>query len=1172
VTGNRHAASGIRHPGPGIGRPGDRSLTVAALVRWVMVVAGIGGALVASGCGREEPATPASTEDASAPSEAPGEGSAVEKDESERTRKMNLGVGLMGKFDFEGARRVFAELAEEHPEWVEARLNLAIATLNRQAEGDSERALELLEGILAEHPEHLRAQYCAGLVELYVGRPAEALGHFEFAAERAPEDAYAAYFAAQCLSTMRESERAYELYRRAAAADPYMRSAYYAGATEARRLGKRDEAMELLEQFRRLEPNPRSKTVEFKYTRMGPLGEAVAPEAPAAEPSPRPKGALFGATRVIHEGRPVAARDITTCDIDGDGRLDLHVAGDGASLVLFQSRSGFEAGGQPPFASAAGVRAALWGDVDNDGLVDVYLCRDGQNQLWRQASPGEWQNVTDAAGVGGPDIRTPGAALFDADHDGDLDIFTANDGPNELFSNNGDGTFRRLAEERGLSGGDRPSRDVVFADFDSDRDLDIFVMHEAPPHEVFVNDRLWSYAPGGDEYGALVETPALAAVAADLDAGGFVDLVTLDDRGRVREWRRDEDGRFESRVLWRGPEGGDRPRARLAVVDVEGGGALDVLVLGAGGVHRVATDGSGEAERLIESEFAAAIPALLEAERGPSIVGVVPDGSVVEYPPGPGRHAFAALTLTGMEDPGQSMRSNASGIGVKVEARVGDRWTVVRTGGLTSGPGQSLQPLAIGLGGADQIDFVRMEWPDGVMQTEIGLAASERHEIAETQRQLSSCPVLFVWDGERYAFVSDLLGVGGIGYAVAPGEYAPPRPRENFLLPPGLARTDQDGRYRMMLAEPMEEACYLDLAGLTAVDLPPGWDVVLDERMGILGPEPTGEMVFFRQEVVPARARSEHVGRGIRDAASGVRESRSGARDVTAAVREADLVPADPGPRDRRFIGLLAGEHVLTLEFDEPLDASDGEAWLVADGWVEYPYSQTNFAAWQAGEAYEAPTLEARGADGQWRVVMEQFGYPAGMPRRMAAPLSPPRGPGLPEGTTALRLRTNQEVYWDRLSVIFAEPCPEAGTRELELAEAELLQVGFPKRLERPWRIPAYDWESREPYWDTRYQRGWYTAFGPVEELVGEQDGGLCIFGPGEGISFAFRGPEEGPPDGWSRRLVLRTRGWCKDMDLYTRTGETIEPMPGEERAEEGNRARARELHERFNTRFQSGG
>jgi hypothetical protein len=235
---------------------------------------------------------------------------------------------------------------------------------------------------------------------------------------------------------------------------------------------------------------------------------------------------------------------------------------------------------------------------------------------------------------------------------------------------------------------------------------------------------------------------------------------------------------------------------------------------------------------------------------------------------------------------------------------------------------------------------------------------------------------------------------------------------------------------------------------------------------------------------------------------------------------------------------------------------------LVADGWIEYPYAQTMFAAWQAGAAYVAPTVEARGADGSWRTVLEQFGYPAGMTRRMSVPLA-----GLPAGTTALRITTNQEIYWDRVVVAMAEPCAEAVRCELGLVSARLGTAGFAHRPELPQRRPYYDYGRRAPLWDTRHQRGRYTAFGDVGELVGATDDAVVIFGPGEEVDLAFDASIDALRPGWSRRFVLETDGWCKDMDLYTRDGETVAPIPAR-----GTPSAARDaLHRRYNTRYRSG-
>jgi hypothetical protein len=221
------------------------------------------------------------------------------------------------------------------------------------------------------------------------------------------------------------------------------------------------------------------------------------------------------------------------------------------------------------------------------------------------------------------------------------------------------------------------------------------------------------------------------------------------------------------------------------------------------------------------------------------------------------------------------------------------------------------------------------------------------------------------------------------------------------------------------------------------------------------------------------------------------------------------------------------------------------------------------FAAWQAQADYKPPTVEARGADGQWHVILDQFGYPAGMPRQMSVPLAK-----LPVGTTQLRITTNQEIYFDRIVIAIAEDCPFAQRTSLPLGSSRLAATGFPKRTTGDQRLPSYDYEHRAPLWDTRHQAGNYTRFGEVHDLVKDKDDALAIFGPGEEIHMEFVAatlPTLRP--GWSRRFVLELNGWCKDMDLYTKDGETVEPLPMSE-APSAERDR---LHKQFNTRFESG-
>ena len=466
-----------------------------------------------------------------------------------------------------------------------------------------------------------------------------------------------------------------------------------------------------------------------------------------------------------------------------------------------------------------------------------------------------------------------------------------------------------------------------------------------------------------------------------------------------------------------------------------------------------------------------------------------------------------------------------------------------------SGPGQSLQPIAVGLGQSGYIASVKITWPDGVFQTELDLAAGKPHRIVETQRQISSCPVVFAWNGQKYEFVTDVLGVGGIGFNIGAGEYPPPRPWENLLLPENLL-VARNGVFEVKIAEPMEEACYLDAARLVAYDLPPAWQMTLDERFAMEGPSPTGEPVFYRQSSVPMSVSND---RG---------------HDVTEHLVAADLHAAEPGKIDRRFVGRTQ-EYELTMTFDQPLTQARGRPILICSGWIEYPYSQTMFSAWQAGATYDAPTLEAQAADGQWHLVIEQFGYMAGMPREMSVPLPAGR---LPRGTKRLRLRSNMEIYWDQVTIAYAEDGANVSRHELSLQSASVAETGFAVRPKLPQRLPYYDYDRRLPLWDTRHQSGFYTRFGSADPLVRRTDDAVAIIGPGEEVHLSFSATLPELPSGWTRRFVLETNGWCKDSDLFTKDGETIEPLPLREVDTSRKHEQRHELHAKFNTRYRSGG
>jgi len=152
------------------------------------------------------------------------------------------------------------------------------------------------------------------------------------------------------------------------------------------------------------------------------------------------------------------------------------------------------------------------------------------------------------------------------------------------------------------------------------------------------------------------------------------------------------------------------------------------------------------------------VPDLVVLERGATNRVLIAAGDLV--PPSTG----LALQPSGIRSRDGRTRSPASGYGATLTVRAGLREQRVLYTGQSGGANQSLLPAVFGLGGAGKADYIDFLWPDGVAQAEMGLAAGQTHKVAELQRKISSCPVLFAWNGTRFEFITDFAGVGGLGY------------------------------------------------------------------------------------------------------------------------------------------------------------------------------------------------------------------------------------------------------------------------------------------------------------------------------------------------------------------------------------------------------------------------
>ena len=197
------------------------------------------------------------------------------------------------------------------------------------------------------------------------------------------------------------------------------------------------------------------------------------------------------ATRATATGTTAARKTIAKLDVGAAGILQepLEAATNSESKFVFESLSSETTGidfvnpidqshpNKYLFASAVACGGVAIGDVDNDGLPDIFFTSGPKkNRLYRQTAPMKFEDTTDASKLDSGDAWSAGAAMVDIDNDGDLDIYICNfDSPNHLFINNGDGTFVEKAKQFGIDyvgAGHTPT----FCDYDLDGDLDFYLM------------------------------------------------------------------------------------------------------------------------------------------------------------------------------------------------------------------------------------------------------------------------------------------------------------------------------------------------------------------------------------------------------------------------------------------------------------------------------------------------------------------------------------------------------------------------------------------------------------------------------------------------------------------------------------------------------------------------
>ncbi len=1160
----------------------------------------------------------------------------------EAARLNNLGVAYMNQQLFEKGLKNFQQSAEADPKLAIARLNQGVAYLNLQKVDQAKAALE---DALKQDAKNPNAWYNLGLLAKNTGDAQAAIDAFKRVTEIDAGDPDTWYFLGTAYVQAKQFPEAIAAFQRALQLNPLHASAEFGLSRAYQQSADVDHAREHLKKFQYITQNKIGSPMSLAYGEQGQYSRAV--ESPSAVLKAPAQIRVQFVDVAKEAGLPTSYEHISgsdtalfvgpgACflDYDNDGKMDLFLTDNagkgGMSLYHNQGNGKFEdVTVKANFDATLHSPACTSGDYDNDGYSDIALAINDQVRLFHNEKNGTFKDVTESAGLSSVDVlktakissvRATGLAFIDYDHDGDLDLYVTSSSSkgdpnlsNAMWRNNGDGKFTQVTEETGLGSGSGDG--AIGTDYNNDRAVDIVVAGTAggvgsiastvfyanPREGKFVQQDLIHPNP---------PNPSMAVAVLDFNHDGWMDIAfTHRDAPALTLWRNNHGKSFEPVKL---PETNWVRAFGIAAFDYDNDGWVDLVAVGE------TKDGKGEVrlfrnlgpdgfkdvtadvglDKIQLKDPRAIITGDYDNDGTTDLLITQNHGpAVLLKNEGANQNHWLRLSLKGLND-------NKSAIGTKVEVFSGGNRQKFEIYGSNGYLGQNSTDIVVGLGDAKEADIVRLLWPTGVLQDEIQVAGDKQQDIMEIDRRGSSCPTLFVWNGEKYEFVADMLGAGVVGHWIGPNQRDIPRPVEwikidreklasgvgrqaSGVVSPtsglssgevsaasrpspastGLAdarRLTPDARFlSFRFMEPLEEAVYLDQVRLLAVDHPVGIEVYPNEYFASNPPYPPFKVVVSRDAVPPVAAHDEH-GHDVLP-------------DLLAHRYFGDFALT-------QFQG-FAQPHSLTLDLGAAYNG--GPLWLLMHGEVEYFSANSMYAASQAGVQAISPYVEAQDASGKWKRVIDDMGFPAGGPRTMTADLTGK----LPRGTQKIRITTNLQVYWDSILIDRTEQVAPASGRlsggrparrggsdiqieevngtagsvggtpprqpargrryayrlsPIPLAHADLEYHGYPLKIEgKPAGNVEYVYEKVSATGPYTRPFGTYTRYGDVLPLLTKTDDKLAVFGSGDEVRLDFD-PSHLPaiPKGWVRDYFFAANGYEKDMDFYAAEGNFVAPLP----------------------------
>ncbi|MFY9822847.1 MAG: FG-GAP-like repeat-containing protein [Thermoanaerobaculia bacterium] len=941
------------------------------------------------------------------------------------------------------------------------RVNYALALLKA---GKTDEGIAEMRKVQAQDPSIPYTWFNLGIAYKRASEYDKAVAQFETMVKLVPDEAASHYNLGTLYKLAGKPELSLRQFEAAARLAPGLAAPHFQLYNAYKGDGKTAEAQRELKDFQEIKKRNDGAAVpeDLEWSWYVELWDEPKPAAAAAPAAVAPKWEI----RPLATGIDAATAALTVLDADGDGKPDLLVTSAAGAVLFLGGTARVEASGLEGLKGITGVAA---GDFDNDGLPDLCVVAGGAATLWHNLK-GKFEKVSLPVPAG----SFTQAVWLDFDHDYDQDLVLLGDSA-ALLRNNGAGGWSDETKRFPFVAGKAVDAVLLHAVSDT-QGFDLAVTYAGRPGVVY-RDRL-----GGAYEAETVEPLAAGAaplLAFDADGDGWNDLAaggTL----LINE-------RQQRASAWKPEKTSVAPPYGFADLDHRGIASLVSL------------------SSLSSPPSLPPAAADFDGDGRTDLAAVSPDGSLkLFHNVTESQNHWLAVSLEGVKNLKLAPAA-------EVEVKAGPIYRKQLYQGV---------PLVFGLGSQTEADTIRITWPNGLIQNEAKQPAGRLLAFKEAPRLSGSCPMIFTWNGERFQFITDVLGVAPLGASSGDGDYFPVD-HDEYVQIPGEALVPVDGAYEVRITEELREVSYLDQIRLLAVDHPQSVEIFTNDKFKS-PPFPEFRLFGVERKIHPVAAR-EDTGRDVLD--------RLLARDQRY-----------PDGFKRNSAG-VAELHHLDLDFG-PGAAQGNRAVLILSGWVDWADGSTFLSAAQESPGgLVMPRLQVKDAAGRWVTVIEDMGMPSGKPKTIAVDLT---GKFL-SASREVRIETSLCVYWDEIFLAEDSGEPPVALTEQASSAAELRFRGFSQPVIHPERLQpeGFDYQTFMPVSEWNPTPGLYTRYGDVRELLGDVDDRLVIMGSGDEVRLRFDARAlPRLPAGWRRDFLLKVDGWAKDADANTAFSQSVEPLP----------------------------